>query len=224
MDSNRASWNRQQRLLQRALSHPEKHPDWISLFLSQHAQVHSARMSYAGIWSFEDEVLTGMDDSIIRRIPPKDEHSIAWILWHLARVEDVTMNILVAGTWQLLEREGWLEKMGTHIKDTGNGANVQKVAHLSQSINIDSLKAYRIAVGQRTRQIVSQLTPNELKQKVHPDRIIQVRLSGSMVATASDILDYWSKRTIAGLLLMPPTRHCFLHLNEALRIKHSLII
>jgi len=224
MDPNRASWNHQQHLLQRALSVPEKHPEYLSLFLSQHAQVHSSKMSYAGKWSFEDEVLNGMDDSSLRSFPPDGEHSIAWILWHLARVEDVTMNILVAGGEQLLEREGWLDKMGTNIKDTGNAANMEKIARLSQTLDIDNLMAYRIAVGQRTRQIVSQLTPNELRQKVHPDSIIQIRLTGSMVAGASDILDYWSKRTIAGLLLMPPTRHCFLHLNEALRIKRALKI
>lgn len=108
------------------------------------------------------------------------------------------------------------------MKDTGNAANVEKITQLSHMLDLDNLIAYRIAVGQRTRQIVSQLTPNELRQKVNPDRILQVRLTGSLVASASDILDYWSKRTVAGLLLMPPTRHCFLHLNEALRIKHAL--
>jgi hypothetical protein len=35
-------------------------------------------------------------------------------------------------------------------------------------------------------------------------------------------IDLWSRRTIAGLLLMPPTRHNFLHLNDALRIKQGL--
>jgi hypothetical protein len=222
MDPNREAWNRQQHLLQRALSRPEKHPEYLSLFLSQHAQVHSSKMSHAGKWSFEDEVLDGMDDSTLRCIPPKGEHSIAYILWHLARVEDVTMNILVAGSAQLLEKEGWLDKMGSNIKDTGNAANMEKITRLSNTLDLDNLMDYRIAVGQRTRQIVGQLTPNELKQKVHPDRIIQIRLTGSMVAAADDVLDYWSKRTIAGLLLMPPTRHCFLHLNEALRIKHTL--
>lgn len=29
------------------------------------------------------------------------------------------------------------------------------------------------------------------------------------------VTDYWSRRTIAGLLLMPATRHNFVHLNEA---------
>jgi hypothetical protein len=46
MDLNRAAWNRQHQILQKALSYPEKHPEYLSLFLSQHAQVHSARMSF----------------------------------------------------------------------------------------------------------------------------------------------------------------------------------
>jgi hypothetical protein len=45
---------------------------------------------------------------------------------------------------------------------------------------------------------------------------------GALLPEAIGILQYWSKRTIAGLLLMPPTRHNFLHLNEALRIKLKL--
>lgn len=39
---------------------------------------------------------------------------------------------------------------------------------------------------------------------------------------AIEILNYRSKRTIAGLLLMPPTRHNFLPLGEAQRIKTKL--
>jgi hypothetical protein len=36
------------------------------------------------------------------------------------------------------------------------------------------------------------------------------------------IVDYWGSRTIAGLLLMPPTRHNFTHLNEARMLKQKL--
>jgi hypothetical protein len=85
------------------------------------------------------------------------------------------------------------------------------------------LRAYRIAVGRRTEKIVRQLTPDELKQKVDPVRLQQVKDEGAVVAAASVITDYWGGRTIAGLLLMPPTRHSFLHLNEALRIKQKVL-
>lgn len=46
--------------------------------------------------------------------------------------------------------------------------------------------------------------------------------TGAVTPEALEIVTYWSKRTIAGLLLMPPTRHNFLHLNEAFRIKSKL--
>lgn len=221
-DPHRRTWNAQQHLLQNSLSRPEKYLEWRSLFLSQHAQVHSHRMSNSGEWSFEDEVLDGMDDITVRAIPPTVEHSIVWILWHLARIEDVTMNILVAGTEQLFEREGWKEKMSVLIIDTGNEIDRQQVARLSEAVVLENLKAYRVAVGKRTCQIVSLLTPQALVQKVDPEHVQKVRLSGAVIPAAGGIIDYWSRRTIAGILLMPPTRHCFLHLNEALHIKKAL--
>jgi hypothetical protein len=36
------------------------------------------------------------------------------------------------------------------------------------------------------------------------------------------VLEYWGGLTYAGLLLMPPTRHNFIHLNEALRVKKKV--
>jgi hypothetical protein len=53
----------------------------IELFLDQHAMVHSGRMAKGKPWSFEDGVLNGMTDDQIRCIPPKSEHSIAWIIF-----------------------------------------------------------------------------------------------------------------------------------------------
>jgi hypothetical protein len=76
-----------------------------------------------------------------------------------------------------------------------------------------------LAVGRRTREIVKQLQPAELKQKVEPSRLQQVLDEGAVVEAARGIVDYWSKRNTAGLLLMPATRHNLIHLNEALQIK-----
>jgi len=58
-----------------------------------------------------------------------------------------------------------------------------------------------------------------LKQKVDPIRLQQALDEGAVVEAARGIVDYWSRRTIAGLLLMPATRHSLVHLNEALRLK-----
>ncbi|MFN8561464.1 MAG: hypothetical protein U0703_07560 [Anaerolineae bacterium] len=97
MNANRQLWNRQHQALQRALARPDAHRQALDLFLSQHAMVHSAQVSQAGAWSFEDEVWDGLSDAAARCIPASLEHSVAWIMWHIARIEDVTMNLLIKG-------------------------------------------------------------------------------------------------------------------------------
>jgi hypothetical protein len=96
------------------------------------------------------------------------------------------------------------------------------VASLSSQVDIDALRTYRQAVGRRTRPIVRKLKSEELNQKVDALRLQKVIDEGAVIPEAIEIVNYWSRRTIAGLLLMPPTRHNFLHLNEALRIKQGL--
>ena len=183
--------------------------------------LHSAKLARSKLWSFEDEVWQDTTEEMARCIPRGSDHSIAWCIWHLARIEDVTMNLLVAGSPQLLHRDDWLKRIGVTVRDTGNAMDKASVARLSAAIDIEALRAYRLAVGRRTREIVKRLEPQELRQKVDAARLQQVMAQGALVEAASGIADYWGKRTIAGLLLMPPTRHNFIHLNEALRIKQK---
>jgi hypothetical protein len=42
-----------------------------------------------------------------------------------------------------------------------------------------------------------------------------------VLEAGKSVLDYWGGFTVAGLLLMPPTRHNFIHLNEILRIRQK---
>jgi hypothetical protein len=97
--------------------------------------------------------------------------------------------------------------------------DAQGMADLSAVIDVEALRAYRVAVGRRTREIVTPLRAEELRQKVDPSRVQRVWDEGAVVEAASGIVDYWSKRNVAGLLLMPATRHNLVHLNEALRLK-----
>jgi DinB superfamily len=224
MNPDRKFWNQQQQALRQELAHADSHHKAIELFLSQHAMVHSAEMSHAGLWSFEDEILDRITGQQMRLIPRNCDHSIAWVLWHITRIEDVTMNLLVAGSPQVLLREGWLERMKISVRDTGNAMDADRVVALSETVNLEALRAYRLSVGRRTREIAELLQPEEFKRKVDPTRLQKISLEGAVLEAASDVLGYWGGLTIAGLLLMPPTRHNFIHLNEALRVKQKLRI
>jgi len=142
-------------------------------------------------------------------------------MWHTSRCEDITMNMLVAGCPQVLHSGGWLEQMKISIRDTGNAMTAAEIAGFSAGVDIAAVRGYRSAVGRRTREIIQQLPPGSFKQKVDPARIQQVLAEGAVLETTRWLTDYWGSRTFAGLLKMPATRHNFVHLNEAMRLKLS---
>ena len=97
--------------------------------------------------------------------------------------------------------------------------DVDEARALSEAVNIEALRAYRVAVGRATCEVVQQIPPGGMKQKVDPIRLQRLKDSGAVVPEAYAILEYWGQRTFAGLLLMPPTRHNLIHINKALRLK-----
>ena len=210
--------NKSQSELRRVMK-GDDHEEAIRLFLHQHAVLHSAQMSDAGLWSYQDEILDGMDDAQIRRIPQNDEHSILWCIWHISRIEDVTMNLLIGNSNEVLEEGQWLAKLKAPISHTANALSEDEIDALSQQVNIAALLEYRIAVGRSTREIVQSLEPGSLSKKVEQAHIARVTEKGVVHPDAQGIIDYWSKRTIAGLLLMPTSRHLLVHLNEMARLK-----
>ena len=128
---------------------------------------------------------------------------------------------LVAGRPQVWDEADWADKLHPTRPDTANVMTRDEALALTDSLDLAGLRAYRAAVGRRTRENVQNLQPGDLKQKVDPEHIALLRASGAVVEEADVIIQYWSKRTLAGLLLMPATRHNMVHLNEALRLKNK---
>ena len=108
----------------------------IALFLRVHAQLHAAQVSESGEWSFEDAILDDLSEAQFRRIPQNEEHSIAWAICHIARIEDTAVNLLVAGTPQVLHGEGWLARMNVDIQHSGNEMVQEEVAALSERLQV----------------------------------------------------------------------------------------
>lgn len=222
MDTERKQWNEQQQALRQALSKSAGHEKAVELFLRQHAMLHVMDMSQAGAPTFEDQVWQGLDDEKARIVPAKEEHSIVWIFWHLTRIEDATMNVLLAGRPQLFIAEGWRERLGVRVSEVGNAMSPAEMAELSAAVNLDTLRAYRLAVGRRTRENVRALAAGAFQQPVDPAGLQQLFDEGAVVEGSRGLLDYWGGLTKGGLLLMPPTRHILVHLNEAMQIKKRL--
>ena len=221
----RKVWNEKHKELTAMIGKSNEHQGAVELFLIQHGILYSSQMGNMDRATYEDELLEGIEEVTFRRCPvpcTDTKNSIAWHLWHIARVEDITMNILVAGSEQVLYSDNWLQKMNTWFTHSGNNMSEADIASLSSCINIDSLLAYRIAVGQQTRRIISSLQPGGFNEKVQPGRIKRLFDENAVTQEAKWLADYWSNKSIAGLVLMPATRHNFLHMNKCIRIKHKI--
>jgi hypothetical protein len=225
MEPNRQLWNQQHKSLTGLLTRPPgaedpaRHRRAIDLFLALHAPLHASEVSGSGGWSLDDELWDGLSEAAFRCIPPGGVDSIAWAIWHIARIEDMTMNYLIAGEPQLFEREGWRERLKAAARDTGNAMDPSAVARLSAEIDMPALHAYRAAVGRRTREIIARVEPGEFRQPVDPAQLHRMLQDGAVVPEAAGLLEYWGSKTKGSLLLMPPTRHLLVHLNEARRLK-----
>jgi hypothetical protein len=222
VEANRQYWSDQQQHFRHLLLHSDRYTDAIHAFLEQHAKLHTASLAPGSRWSFQDEISADLTDLQLRQIPSGRLQSIAWLLWHSARTEDVAINLLLANTEQLLFADHWFERLTISTRDIGTEMSASDIAALSAQIDISALQAYRRAVGQRTREVVQRVTARELRQIVDLKQIERVKAEGALVPAAYGVAEYWGRHTKANLLLIPATRHSFTHLNEAGRVRQKL--
>ncbi|AZS14935.1 DinB family protein [Paenibacillus lutimineralis] len=221
----RKCWNENHKQLTNLIFTMDKHAQAVELFLNQHALLHSSQMSHSSVTTLEDYLLDQMAEHAFRTYPvkvPGTKNSIAWHLWHITRIEDMTMNVLLNDEEQIFEMGNWKERLQVNYFHTGNGMMEEEVADLSSNINLSALLAYRLEVGRRTREIVASMLPGQFNQKVDPIRIKKLNDNGAVKQGESWLLEYWGNKRLGGLILMPATRHLFLHLNKAVRIKEKL--
>jgi hypothetical protein len=110
---------------------------FAQLFLQRHDVLY-------GFWleGFWDAVA----DAHMRQRPHPRVNSIAWNLWHLARVEDARVSRFVADLPQLLDVGGWAEKLNIPWRHHGSGMTFDEVDELDQRINLPALREYSQAV------------------------------------------------------------------------------
>ncbi len=222
MKAERNLWDENQRELRAKLPKAIDFENMRQLLLTHHAKLHAAAMADAGVWSYADAIWEDLTDAEARQIPPRHENSIVWACWHMARIEDITVNLLAAGRTPVLEMDNWLDQLNIPFDHTGNRISESDMTVLNEAVNIDELRAYRLAVGRSTQALIKELKPAMTRQKPNQAHVEQLRQSGTLLADAIELADFWSKRTIVGLLLTPATRHNMVHLNESARIKQAL--
>jgi hypothetical protein len=126
--------------------------DARDLLLEEHSAVHSAAVGGNRV-SMAERTFGGLSDDQMRMRPREDLNSLAWLMWHIARAEDIMANVIVSGRNQVFD-DGWAPRLKISRPDFGIGMSKAEVAELSAAVDLAALRDYRDAVGRRTREIV----------------------------------------------------------------------
>jgi hypothetical protein len=126
--------------------------DARDLLIEEHSAVHSAAVG-GNKASLAERTFGGLTDDQMRVRPREDLNSLAWLMWHIARAEDIMANLIVNGRDQVFD-DGWLPRLKIERRDFGIGMTKPEVSELSAKIDLAALRDYRDAVGRRTQEIV----------------------------------------------------------------------
>lgn len=138
--------------------------------------------------------VNGLNAEALGSRPGGTGNSIAWLIWHLSRVEDDHIAD-ASGAEQLWTSAGWVEKFDLPFgaDETGYGHTSEQVA----SVQVDSaglLVDYYNAVHARTLEYVRGLTDEDLEQVID---------------------DSWDPPVTLGVRLVSVTQDCVQHAGQA---------
>jgi hypothetical protein len=197
--------------------------DAIEFIRRDHARTHASALGGAeGGLGFQDLVIGGLDDDVLRQRPQDGMNSLAWLLWHIARTEDMGVNLVVAGRKPVLEEQGWGERLGIEQRDIGAGMSDEEVGDFTANVDLGELRAYRLAVGARTKEVFDSLQPEDLDEIVDPDRIEKAFADGAVDERASWVRGAYAGKTKAFVISHQAIAHSFMHLGEAWAVRSLL--
>ncbi|OBI95310.1 mycothiol transferase [Mycobacterium asiaticum] len=143
------------------------------------------RDAFTRLIEHADEVTDGVSDAVADYRPAPNANSIAWLVWHSARVQDIQLAD-IAGVEQVWHRDGWVDRFGLDLprNDTGYGHSPDDVAKVHAPAEL--LAGYYRAVHELTLEYVAGVTPDQLARVVDTNWDPPVTASARLISIIDD--------------------------------------
>ena len=132
------------------------------------------------------DVVAGLSDDDLAWRPDPEANSIAWLVWHLSRIEDDHVSD-VAGTEQAWAAEGWAERFGLpfDVREHGYAMSAADVGKVR--VSADLLAGYYEAVAARSVAYVATLESDDLDRVVDEAWDPPVTLGARLVSVVNEV-------------------------------------
>jgi hypothetical protein len=193
--------------------------DAKDLFLAQHAAVQSLAVG-GNPASAAERAFGGLSDEQMRVRPREDLNSLAWLMWHIARAEDIMVNALIAGRPQIFD-DAWAKRLGASRRDFGIGMTSGEVTELTRAVDLAALREYRDAVGRRTREVVGAFKDGDWGGEIAAPALQKAAADGAFGARAEQMVKAFTGRprtaVLSGIALFHPAGH----MGEAVTVRSA---
>ena len=150
-----------------------------------------------------EAVLDGLDETTLAHRPGPDANSIAWLIWHLTRVQDDHIADVAGGAdgGQVWTEEGYADRCGFDFdpSDIGYGHTSEQVGQVKAPA--DLLLDYYRATHERSLAYLATVTPEDL------DRVVDTR---------------WDPHVTLGVRLVSVVNDCTQHVGQAAYLRGLL--
>jgi hypothetical protein len=191
--------------------------DARDLFLQQHSAVHSAAVG-GNKMSMAERTFAGLSDAQMRVRPREDLNSLAWLMFHISRAEDVFVNTLLAGRPQVFD-DALAKRLGITRRDFGLGMTSAEVSDLTQQVDVAALREYRDAVGHRTREVVGGFKRQDWEGRIETTAVERAVADGSLGRAAEAFAKNMPGRPRAAVLSTIALMHSAGHMGEAVTVR-----
>jgi hypothetical protein len=143
------------------------------------------RDSFTRLIEHADDLTDGLTDEVAYYRPTPEANTIAWLLWHSARVQDAQLGEII-GTEQLWLRDGWVDRFALDLpRDAhGYGHTPDEVAKVRASAEL--LAGYQRAVSAMALAYVASVTAEDLAVIVDKRWTPPVTASARIVSIIDD--------------------------------------
>jgi Protein of unknown function (DUF664) len=156
---------------------------------------------YGRIPPLARDAVDGVDLENLTKAPSRDANTIAWLVWHAARVQDHHISEILEAD-QVWIGDGWARRfgLGADPSNTGYGHSARDIATV-QPERPEVLIEYLDTVDGRTRTLIGSVTAAELDRIVDRRWDPPVTLGVRLVSIADDSLQHLGQAAyLRGLL------------------------
>lgn len=148
-------------------------------------------------------VLAGLDAATANKEPVAGANSISWLIWHIAREQDVQIAAL-SGSEQVWTSLGWYEQFGLDLppESMGYGHTAAEAAQVHVA-DVVQLRGYLDAAVQATTHYVSGLLDEDLDEVIDASWDPPVTRGVRLVSIADDAAQHAGQAAyVKGLLAL----------------------